>query len=719
MKHISYIILLLLLGSGCTKDETEPCGGGNGKEVVANITIVSKESNNINGRAVYDDDIRNVHFFIFDNNGALLHHQYADISIKIQVPLISGRTYRFYAVTNTSEASLFSRTNTEDILKKQIYTIPDIDYLENTELLVMSGSKEEFINTTTLQTNISIPVYRISAKINMEVRSAIPGYDITGMYLCNVPSSSFYCGQGEDIAEKGFYKEERELPVQNKKTGFYMLENRAGGRIKVDNSTGNEAEQKEKRKYAPENATYIRIEGTFTDKTGFSEITYQTKHWIYLGQDNSKDYNVGRNETHEYTVIIKGIEEGDTDTRVEITEKEVLLGDDLDPANCYIVDRPGNFKIDAKYMGNRTNQLIDIGDKNVAADYLWTSVPGAVADVRYNKEDSCIYFSLNKDPVTGEAYRGNTVVALYDEDTKEILWSWHLWLTETPGEVVTGGKCKAGSDQYPADAAKGKMIIMDRNLGAVSADPADGWKTYGCYYQMGRKDPFVGANRNGTTDRSGLIEVKPKDEISKIKEYETYPFGEATEYTEWNIMLAPSGWSYYQNFITAREGVRQPMTFARGASDNRWTNEKINKGDPIFESNGNHEDYWNRTKTINDPCPSGWTIIGKDAEFWDKNDVLSAYVDNETGVSGVYSQLPGYARIWWPSSGERSVNGTISDIGYSGVYACYDHVSNSHGAHTLFFEIKEDKGKYSISLDDDKKTNHATSIRCVKVKQNT
>jgi hypothetical protein len=59
-----------------------------------------------------------------------------------------------------------------------------------------------------------------------------------------------------------------------------------------------------------------------------------------------------------------------------------------------------------------------------------------------------------------------------------VVWSWHIWCTDTPRE-----RTHTNPDQL-------QFTVLDRNLGATSADPADGEATYGMYYQWGRKDPF-------------------------------------------------------------------------------------------------------------------------------------------------------------------------------------------------------------------------------------
>lgn len=105
---------------------------------------------------------------------------------------------------------------------------------------------------------------------------------------------------------------------------------------------------------------------------------------------------------------------------------------------------------------------------------------------------------------------------------------------------------------------------MDRNLGAVSADKNDGWKTYGLYYQMGRKDPFIGAKTAGGDSESlGVYSDKNHmdDNLKEYNNFETTAFGESTNDTKWNTNLT-TGWNYVKNFITAQYGYQHPMDFA-------------------------------------------------------------------------------------------------------------------------------------------------------------
>ena len=164
-------------------------------------------------------------------------------------------------------------------------------------------------------------------------------------------------------------------------------------------------------------------------------------------------------------------------------------------ANCYIVSEPGVYSIDASVMGNGVLGIIEDAGfhtdnpsiKGSAAELLWSDKASVVAGVSYSKENNSIIFSTL-------GVEGNAVVALKDEDGT-ILWSWHIWVTDSP------------IDQTYTNSA-GSFDVMDRNLGAISAEKDQGDKssyrdTDGMMYQWGRKDPFA----NGLFTRVSEISV--------------------------------------------------------------------------------------------------------------------------------------------------------------------------------------------------------------------
>lgn len=427
----------------------------------------------------------------------------------------------------------------------------------------------------------------------------------------------------------------------------------------------------------------------------------------------------------------------------------------LEPANCYIVDKAGYFMIPAFCMGNRPKSArLDVepdgtlpSGSKAQADYLWTDVPGAISNIEYIPgKDGYISFKVNPD-ADGNDPRGNTVIALYDPSDNKILWSWHIWMSDVK-EVRTNGSCSKGSstiDGFKSTGADKNMIIMDRNLGAISANKEDGWKTYGLYYQMGKKDPYIGGMTVGGNEASSYVQNNQKhqdENVSTYYRYENSPFGESTVKTEWNIKLAPKGWEYYNTFITCVDGYQNPMRYVsswKDRKDTRWTNKDLNQSEP-FKSNGDHEDFWNRSKTINDPCPAGWTIIGKDGKH--ANEKGNNNKDDESGGNGDLYGVPSSVQeyhgngmygieatynvngstytVWWPAAGFRSVDGLMGNVGKGGYYWFFDHIAASHGGHGWSFFEKTDKNKptsFERKTKGDPMTNHASSVRCVKAKQ--
>ena len=137
-------------------------------------------------------------------------------------------------------------------------------------------------------------------------------------------------------------------------------------------------------------------------------------------------------------------------------------------ANCFIVDEAGDYWFEARHVDGSAVQ------DAVAADWVWSTddadPDGLISEVEWH--DGIISFKASEG-------RGNALIAAFDSDG-EVVWSWHVWLTEQPAlQTMDNG-----------------TVFMDRNLGAMSAAPEDVAKTYGLKYQWGRKDPFYGGDVN-------------------------------------------------------------------------------------------------------------------------------------------------------------------------------------------------------------------------------
>lgn len=805
MKIYKYLVVAasLMFLSSCMRDEqTEVYAGGTSKII---LTIDNQEQ--VLVRAGEDDPqsvISNVHFLLFDG-ATCVQHVYVENGASTQIEIRDG-AYTCYAVTNTGQENLFSEATTLAELEEEVlYVLPKKDYWETGSpkpAFVMGGKKDIYIATS--GDRHEIPVYRVSSKIDVAISVDIKDADLEKynftfkeVSLEGLPMKSTYSpANGNQLASDDYSFRDMSFSEEDGVVhlSFYMLENLVGGRLTENQVAAAMKEkypqvygvndQKGKRKYAPANATFLKIKGHASNQYG--DDIYTT-HYVYLGRNAANDYNVGRNEHHTYTVNITGVAELDVDTRVETTVEQPEFSD-LDPSNNYMIHNSGNYYIPATFMGNRKDKPLseimgNIDEETLTAEFLWTDNKESIwletieyADDPNDPTQKIIKFRVRGNPQLNIEDRGNTVIALYGYDkgdvnheTPIILWTWHLWLTDKPKEVIIGGKVDGTvQNEITYPGSNGTLIVMDRNLGATSADPheAELWRTYGCHYQMGRKDPFPNGKLNGvwfnysSSSDYDQKSIGPVNEvIDHLKYSESEPFSDFNNDSRcaFNEKLAPdkvNGFKYVREGISGLYAARNPMVFATKFQDvdTRWTDKEINdlEGDPLYNVTGARQDYWNRQKTVHDPCPSGWTILGDGASFWNQGNELEQFTYggfkdvNGRYLGGVYSQLPGYPdKVWWPAAGVRTIYGKLANLGHTGVYYMFDHIAHTHGAHMARFLLNtkiddsnvqtsftiqgkdyQSSGFYNgllaqINVNGDSSgTNQACNVRCVKVDQN-
>ena len=462
---------------------------------------------------------------------------------------------------------------------------------------------------------------------------------------------------------------------------------------------------------------------------------------------------------------------------LEMTAIDYVKPDPLEIANCYVVSEPGENMIPAFAFGNRMGTNFKDGfpgfdpDKT-EVDILWTDIVeggekiDAITDLEYLKfadGSNYVSFKMNAD-ASGKAYRGNIVLALYNETTKEIYWTWHLWLCDQPQDVIIDGKCAKGSYSgvypdgtgynYQADATYEKMQILDRNLGAIHAYPdscdlvggvRQVWQTYGLYYQDGRRDPFIGGNYNGGWAVKDEKNYSGDEIVTYLHRYEDTAFSNGTHDTWTNIALFGDerGWKFAKGNLTITQTLNYPQKYSFDDSKTwQWTyylsGDNLSWMDsdkyPAYATHGrtgllygNHEAYWNRTKTIFDPCPPGYSVLGERGGYFIGGAGTKNWCGNDTDGYGLMYTYNGND-IWWPAAGVRAIDGCMAGVGKFGFYFFYDHIDKDHGGHGFGFQLADpSSGSAStamnakffkgVSAKDQVLTNHATPVRCVKAKQ--
>jgi hypothetical protein len=246
-------------------------------------------------------------------------------------------------------------------------------------------------------------------------------------------------------------------------------------------------------------------------------------------------------------------------------------------ANSVIISRPGKrFKFNAlRRPGETANSITGA----VKGTRLWTTSKTAIFNVTL--EDGYLYFATSATTPVEEA---NAVLAVLDEHDNA-LWSWHIWMTDfdpAADPFIIGGR-----------------RVMNRNLGAFASSddsPEEAVRSYGLYYQWGRKDPFVGP-------RAWNSNV-PSSTYSNSGYYQTHTYIKATDEVDLDGDKKNDVKAGSLEFAIAR-----PNYFIAGDEAHGFDWLSVDAGSTGTPRGG----MWDGTaKSLYDPCPAGWRVAPRD-----------------------------------------------------------------------------------------------------------
>lgn len=589
--YLKYLFLSIILNGiySCTY-ETEISSITSGELAKISIKVKEESPKEIISKAFAEDVIENMHVLIYNNKGVLISQQYASGS-SLTLMSKSGTNCSIYAIANTGNSSLFKGdiATTEDRLKamlsQPLSSLSDIKVAGDRLIMVGYMSGVNIAGGSNTQVINGLTVKRISSKININV-NATKGITITKYRICNIPNRSFIINRpninenlasdiaaGNDGASAWFNSPDTPVNSSSFSNSFFLYENRRGGRVTPNNGDINN--QREKSLFAPQNATYIEV----TAKgSSFSSI-----YRIYLGADNSQNYNIKRNVNYTYNITINGAMTYDTRVSTSITVTPKVVSE----SNCYMLTPGSAIRIPVSRANTAIpNSIPDITKKwNVSM--LWTDNPSGISASGVI-ENLVADFSNGGIVVKAGSAEGNALIAVKDL-SGTILWSWHIWVTNyTPIANWTASN-GANSTVYHFN----NLFWMDRNIGACSSVRGSNL-SMGLIYQWGRKDPMTGGAdmSTGATlqlyDSNGKLLIEGVDGILKID-------GSATGVPN-NLITS------IRNPTSFLYAPQSPMDWYCGTSttqnDNLWgicTASSLNG------------------KTIYDPCPEGWKVPAYDS----------------------------------------------------------------------------------------------------------
>ncbi len=507
--------------------------------------------------------------------------------------------------------------------------------------------------------------------------------------------------------------------------------------------------------YAPQGSSYLRLVAT---KSGSNaRLVYR----IYLGGNSIQDFNVQDNTNYNYKLTFTTDDKiADTDDRVQQLDGAAASVENttfVPTANCFMVKPGGSFHFDPFLFrrveggvekdventvltgwakGSRggicsvkviwqTRENGDTGDPvlgvvNSSTDHTniveLTGVDNksltSVATTGYTQPGQCHIHCRVAPGTTG----GNGLIAACDAKG-EILWSWHLWITDYAPSAT-------GMDEIYDDPTKRKLRfvynnanvlpMMDRNLGAMMGYVGTAPKTYqdmskanGLHYQWGRKDPFPSSyttksieritNKNATTPPEGMQNRYGPDGI-------TFVVNESS-----------------MTMHASLEGVsKTPIVFyAKGGNASGLGGVYTGVGPDWAKDAAMKESKWDgAAKTFFDPSPAGWRVVSKD----DFNAIM-ATKNNVSNPSTQYTD-GGYL-IYYQANGSGNTN-YFRFTGYGRYFSTFEYINtlcvmwareNNSLTQTNSFWIGKQGNTSRYDYTTNSYKSDASSIRCIQERQ--
>ena len=296
MKYLLFILFpLSVLFTGCMHDKTavdSPI-----RNVTVEVGITAKPADRIT-RATDETQIKDLNVYLFGKSSTFKHHIYTK-STRLLFECPVGEYDLYVAANLHADMADLSPAELEACTIAARSAYDDLPMSAKTTVTIAASAQGKVVTLPTIQ------VRRCVAKIAYNIRVANTAGDINlqSVRLMNIPRTSplfISARPSENKADytSGFYSE---IPASNAGafSGVcYVFENMQG-RVPGITSQADKSVRN-----APENASYILIRAVRGNKV----LSYS----IFLGENNTDSFDIGRNTIQTFNITISGDNEVDT-----------------------------------------------------------------------------------------------------------------------------------------------------------------------------------------------------------------------------------------------------------------------------------------------------------------------------------------------------------------------------------------------------------------------
>lgn len=291
MKRIQQLVLLLsvllVTLTGCRESLTEEAVAPRG---VAVEIVVRPDGMQEQTRSTDEDAIADLNFYLYDDQGSLLLHRYQQATT-LRFEVVPGH-YRMRLAANLGRD--LGENPSEEELR--------ITGSESYERLPMAA-EEEFDVTSAGANCSTIEVRRCVAKVSYEIDVKDPHIELRSVQLISRPrTAALFDPDAAPSSDPADYTDSSETTLSGTTASgaCYLLPNLQGT---VPSITDQRQKSPE---HAPEHASYLLIRAV----NGSRNLLYT----VYLGGNNTSDFNVRANVHYTFRISILG--DNEIDTRV-------------------------------------------------------------------------------------------------------------------------------------------------------------------------------------------------------------------------------------------------------------------------------------------------------------------------------------------------------------------------------------------------------------------
>lgn len=282
-------------------------------------------------RSADENAIEDVNLYLFGKDGSSSIHLYSTSAV-LSFECLPGRYDVYVAANLHRDMGTLSLQQVENLSVEHSSSYSTLPMSAKTEMTVTAGASA-FVAP-------AIVVKRLATKIVYNIAVMPADIELHSVRICSVPKSAgLFAGEDAPSRQDANYTNTFEVTVSGREVSgvCYLLPNPQG-------TVGTITDQRQKNAdNAPAHASYLLIQATRGERV----LTYR----VYLGENNTDNFDVRRNTFHTLNITIRGDDEIDT----RMSGYTVSVWDDLEDGgyNGYcIADSPKHLYVRVESSGD-------------------------------------------------------------------------------------------------------------------------------------------------------------------------------------------------------------------------------------------------------------------------------------------------------------------------------------------------------------------------------